>query len=71
MAEVLQQSTIICPNCGFQKLEVMPADACVYFYECEGCHKVLKPKTGDCCVFCSYANHPCPPIQVNGGNQCC
>jgi hypothetical protein len=24
---------------------------------------VLKPKQGDCCVFCSYGSVPCPPIQ--------
>ena len=22
------------------------------------------PKPGDCCVFCSYATVPCPPVQV-------
>ena len=20
-------------------------------------------KKGDCCVFCSYGDHPCPPMQ--------
>jgi len=25
---------------------------------------VLKPLTGDCCVFCSYGTVPCPPIQL-------
>jgi uncharacterized protein (DUF4415 family) len=24
---------------------------------------LLKPKPGDCCVFCSYGDVPCPPIQ--------
>jgi hypothetical protein len=24
---------------------------------------LLKPKSGDCCVFCSYGDVPCPPIQ--------
>ncbi|MDQ6952888.1 MAG: GDCCVxC domain-containing (seleno)protein [Mariprofundaceae bacterium] len=41
----------------------MPADACQWFYECESCHAVLKPKHHDCCVFCSYGDVPCPPIQ--------
>jgi hypothetical protein len=41
----------------------MPTDACQYFYECENCKTRLKPLQGDCCVYCSYASVPCPPIQ--------
>ncbi len=41
----------------------MPTDACQYFYECANCGVMLKPKEGDCCVFCSYGSVPCPPIQ--------
>jgi hypothetical protein len=41
----------------------MPTDACQYFYDCKGCGAVLKPNAGDCCVFCSYGDVPCPPIQ--------
>ena len=57
------QSTIICPHCGFQKEETMPTDACQFFYTCTNCNTLLKPKEGDCCVFCTYGNIPCPPIQ--------
>ncbi len=56
-------STLTCPNCGFKKNEMMPTDACMYFYECENCKKVLKPLKGDCCVFCSYGTVVCPPLQ--------
>lgn len=42
----------------------MPANACVHFHACGGCGMVLRPKPGDCCVFCSYGSVPCPPIQV-------
>ncbi|GJL51877.1 MAG: hypothetical protein NPIRA01_31040 [Nitrospirales bacterium] len=56
-------STITCPECGFQKRETMPVDSCRVFYECQGCKVSLRPKTGDCCVFCSYGDVPCPPIQ--------
>ncbi|WP_280642666.1 GDCCVxC domain-containing (seleno)protein [Methylocystis rosea] len=41
----------------------MPTDACQFFYECKRCGALLKPKAGDCCVFCSYGDMPCPPIQ--------
>ena len=57
------QSTLTCPSCGRQSTETMPTDACQFFYECKGCGALLKPKAGDCCVFCSYGDVPCPPIQ--------
>ena len=56
-------STLTCPQCEHAKLEKMPTDACQYFYECEGSGALLKPLAGDCCVFCSYGDVPCPPIQ--------
>jgi len=49
----------------------MPTDACQYFYECDNCQKIIKPKTGDCCVFCSYGTVDCPPIQESGKEHCC
>ncbi len=63
------KSTITCPNCGNKKNEIMPTNACVYFYECENCNAVLKPLNGDCCVYCSYGTVRCPPIQA--GEKCC
>lgn len=66
---ILINSVITCPNCGFQKEEEMPTDACQYFYECENCKIRLKPSAGDCCVFCSYGTVKCPPIQQ--GTSCC
>ncbi|WP_317932757.1 GDCCVxC domain-containing (seleno)protein [Halioxenophilus sp. WMMB6] len=69
MSALILESEITCPNCGFKKLETMPTDSCLYFYECASCHKQLTPEAGDCCVFCSYGSVPCPPIQQNAG--CC
>lgn len=67
--DIILQSTLTCPNCGHQKAETMPTDACQYFYECENCHQRLKPKAGDCCVYCSYGTVKCPPMQQ--GSSCC
>jgi hypothetical protein len=67
-------SKLTCPECGHQETETMPTDACQYFYDCKGCGGVLKPKAGDCCVFCSYGDVACPPIQAGGdtaGETCC
>src|SRR5205807_8161459 len=73
---MLLQSTITCPHCATSKPETMPTDACQFFYECTGCGTKLKPKAGDCCVFCSYGSVPCPPIQAQragepGAASCC
>lgn len=65
------ESTLTCPHCGTQAVETMPTDACLYFYTCTGCGSWLKPKHGDCCVFCSHGSAPCPPIQRGDGNACC
>lgn len=61
-----RHSTITCPVCGHRALEAMPTDACQYFYDCKGCGALLRPKAGDCCVFCSYGSLPCPPVQEHG-----
>ena len=61
---VITESTIVCPACGTSKSETMPRDACHVFYECPGCGKILRPKPGDCCVFCSYGSVPCPSVQA-------
>ncbi|HTK21726.1 MAG TPA: GDCCVxC domain-containing (seleno)protein [Mucilaginibacter sp.] len=69
MPQVNLQSVIKCPVCGYKREETMPVDSCMYFYECESCKTVLKPRNGDCCVFCSYGNVKCPPVQ--GSGSCC
>ncbi|MEQ8551629.1 GDCCVxC domain-containing (seleno)protein [Imperialibacter roseus] len=69
--EIILESTITCRECGHQKEETIPTDACQYFYEWENCHQVLKPKEGDCCVYCSYGSAPCLPVQEAGSGHCC
>jgi hypothetical protein len=64
MADLITDARITCPECDFSKLEAMPTSACQHFYICEGCQAVLSPRPGDCCVFCSYADHVCPPKQT-------
>ena len=60
------RSFLTCPDCGHGAWETMAINACQYFYECLGCGRLLKPKPGDCCVFCSYGTVVCSPVQ-NGG----
>jgi hypothetical protein len=66
-------SFLRCPHCGHIKRELMPSDACQFFYDCENCHAVLRPLPGDCCVFCSFGSVKCPPMQTQAADdaRCC
>lgn len=59
-------SPITCPACSAQATETMPTDACQILYVCAHCGAHLRPKPGDCCIFCSYGGVPCPPMQEQG-----
>lgn len=69
MKSIILESILTCPRCGCSKRETMPTDACQFFYECSNCKTLLRPKPGDCCVFCSYGSVKCPPVQGQG--KCC
>jgi hypothetical protein len=68
-AKTVFQSTLTCPDCGHRSLETMPTDACQFFHVCGHCGVRLRPKAGDCCVFCSYGDVACPPVQAD--RACC
>ncbi|MDX1513035.1 MAG: GDCCVxC domain-containing (seleno)protein [Gammaproteobacteria bacterium] len=63
---VVLDTTIECPSCGHRRSEIMPLNACIYFYPCKACGRLLRPRPGDCCVFCSYGTVSCPPKQQAG-----
>jgi hypothetical protein len=69
MSEPVLTSVLTCPSCGFAKPESMPIDACQFYYECTSCGTLLRPKPGDCCVFCSFGSMKCPPVQAQ--RACC
>ncbi|MGB8538153.1 MAG: GDCCVxC domain-containing (seleno)protein [Acidobacteriaceae bacterium] len=54
---------LTCPECGHETSETMPLGSCLFFHECVHCHALLRPKAGDCCVFCSFGSVKCPPVQ--------
>lgn len=66
MNKVKLKSVITCPVCGKESEEIMPEYSCTYFWECEECGEVSRAEEGDCCVYCSYAETPCPPVQREG-----
>jgi len=65
--EVKFKSTVKCPLCGYRREEEMLVNIVHHSYECGNCKAVIKPKEGDCCVYCSYGTIECPPIQKNSG----
>ncbi|MEZ5462985.1 GDCCVxC domain-containing (seleno)protein [Dokdonella sp.] len=67
--EIERYSTLTCPECGYQSRDLMPSDACQFFYDCPNCNAFLKPNAGDCCVYCSFGDVKCPPIQAS--SSCC
>jgi len=68
MTDIQLQSTITCPRCHQKTIEQMPTDYCLYIWVCPNCKNKLKPKEGDCCVYCSYVSVRRPPIQK--GSRC-
>ena len=66
---LILESELTCPECAFVAREKMREDSCQFFYECRSCRTLLRPKPGDCCVFCSYGSIKCPPVQAKQG--CC
>jgi rubredoxin len=59
------ESTVQCPKCGFRSTEQMPTDYCLVRYECRDCGYIMTPKKGTCCIFCSYGDVKCPPMQLS------
>lgn len=66
---VILESVLTCPHCGHAQTQIMPTDACRYLHDCPACKALLRPKAGDCCVFCSFGSVQCPPMQQHTG--CC
>lgn len=49
---------LTCPRCGHQQRLLIPTNSCIPFYLCNGCNNIIDTKS--CCVFCDYADRPCP-----------
>jgi hypothetical protein len=63
-------ATLTCPDCGFNQDVDMLENASVQFHTCVQCQARIKAKSGTCCVFCSYADIPCPTAQISA-KSCC
>lgn len=64
MKTIKTTAILTCPECSKAQSVIMPINACQYFYRCVHCGQMIKPKEGDCCVFCSYSDTKCPLKQL-------
>ena len=58
-----RESIITYPQCGDARQEIMPTDSGQFLYRRTNCQTLLRPKSGDCCVFCSYGSVLCHSKQ--------
>ena len=63
-------ATLTCPHCGQAQEVEMLEHACVAVHDCQHCGVRIKTKDGACCVYCSYADIPCPDAQLSA-KSCC
>ncbi|MGH7634342.1 MAG: GDCCVxC domain-containing (seleno)protein [Gemmatimonadaceae bacterium] len=71
MREIRTRSKLTCPHCTFAESLEMPVSSCVIVHTCSGCGAEIRPKAGDCCVFCSYGSAVCPPMQPGADRAGC
>ncbi|WP_371743194.1 GDCCVxC domain-containing (seleno)protein [Polynucleobacter sp. MWH-UH35A] len=58
------QSIVTCPYC--QASEIMSSEeGAQHLYRCRSCSAILKPKSGDCCILCSFGNRDCSSSEQN------
>mgnify|MGYP004232034737 CR=1 FL=1 len=57
------------PECGIAQGMTMPTYSCLFFHEYVNCKTLLRPKLGDDCVFCSYADAACPHKHLEEAGQ--
>src|SRR3970040_2306788 len=48
------ERVITCPHCGARATEQMPADACVFFYDCTACGARLETKPRGVCRLLQF-----------------
>lgn len=67
MTDLVMTSVITCPHCHTQTTQRMPVASCDIVFNCPNCGEWLRPKPGDCCIYCSYGSQQCPPRQIEEG----
>jgi hypothetical protein len=65
--KIKTEAVLICPECSASHKVVMPTEGKQHFYKCpnEECEANVATKEGECCVFCSHSDQPCPTKQID------
>ncbi|WP_370629127.1 GDCCVxC domain-containing (seleno)protein [Polynucleobacter sp. 15G-AUS-farblos] len=58
-------SKITCPHCNATEVLSIPKGSSQHLYRCMMCSAILKPKSGDCCIFCSFGDLDCSSAERN------
>ncbi|MEA9602543.1 GDCCVxC domain-containing (seleno)protein [Polynucleobacter sp. MG-28-Ekke-A2] len=58
------QSIVTCPHCQASEL-INAEEGAQHLYRCRSCSAILKPKSGDCCILCSFGNRDCSSSEQN------
>lgn len=63
-SNIFPQVTVTCPYC--QTTEALgPEEGGQHLFRCRSCSAILKPKSGDCCILCSFGNRDCSSSEQN------
>jgi hypothetical protein len=61
--EIILESTLTCPECGYTGRLKMPANYCQFFYECTTCKHLLKPKMAIAACSVLLVMFPVHPLK--------
>ncbi|WP_305848976.1 GDCCVxC domain-containing (seleno)protein [Polynucleobacter sp. MG-6-Vaara-E2] len=59
------ESTVTCPHCEASETLLLQSGSTHHFYRCRSCSAILKPKSGDCCILCSFGSSDCSAPEQN------
>ncbi|WP_370625513.1 GDCCVxC domain-containing (seleno)protein [Polynucleobacter sp. Latsch14-2] len=65
MPNTILNSVITCPHCKAAELIEIPEGSSQQFYRCPSCSGILKTRSEDCCIFCSYGSVGCSSSEQN------
>lgn len=57
-------AVLTCPHCGASYDVEMPVGIRMLELPCKECGNIIRPRNGDCCAFCSWADTGCPTSQA-------
>lgn len=65
-AVMLNTATIVCPHCQHPSTETMRVRVVEHTIRCSECSETIEAPAAKHCVWCAYADVPCPVVQNAG-----